>query len=68
MLSRKSPIPTPHPPCPAPPPTPTSWPCHSPVLGHIKFARQRGLSSNDGRLGHLLLLIAVKDMSSGGTG
>ena len=27
------------------PPTPTSWPCHSPVLGHIKFARQRGLSS-----------------------
>jgi hypothetical protein len=26
-------------------PTPTSWPCHSPVLGHIKFARPRGLSS-----------------------
>jgi hypothetical protein len=27
------------------PPTPTSWPWHSPVLGHIKFARPRGLSS-----------------------
>jgi hypothetical protein len=27
------------------PPTPTSWPWHSPVLGHIKFARSRGLSS-----------------------
>ena len=26
------------------PPTPTSWPWHSPVLGHIKFARPRGLS------------------------
>ena len=25
--------------------TPTSWPWHSPVLGHIKFARPRGLSS-----------------------
>jgi hypothetical protein len=27
------------------PPTPTSWPWCSPVLGHIKFARPRGLSS-----------------------
>jgi hypothetical protein len=27
------------------PPTPTSWPWCSPELGHIKFARQRGLSS-----------------------
>ena len=26
-------------------PTPTSWPWHSPVLGHIKFVRLRGLSS-----------------------
>jgi hypothetical protein len=25
--------------------TPTSWPWCSPVLGHIKFARPRGLSS-----------------------
>ena len=28
------------------PPTPTSWPCHSPVLRHIKFARPMGLSSH----------------------
>jgi hypothetical protein len=27
------------------PPTPTSWPWHSPVPGHIKFAIPRGLSS-----------------------
>jgi hypothetical protein len=27
------------------PPTPTSWAWHSPVLGHIKFARPWGLSS-----------------------
>jgi hypothetical protein len=27
------------------PPTPTSWPRLSPVLGHIKFARPRVLSS-----------------------
>ena len=26
------------------PPTPTSWPCHSPILRHIKFARPMGLS------------------------
>ena len=26
------------------PPTQTSWPWHSPVLGHIKFARPGGLS------------------------
>jgi hypothetical protein len=26
------------------PPTPVSWPWHSPVLGHIKFAIPRGLS------------------------
>jgi hypothetical protein len=36
--------------CPAPsllpyPPTPASWPGHSPVLGHIKFAIPGGLSS-----------------------
>jgi hypothetical protein len=37
------------------PPLPTSWPWHSPVLGHIKFARPRGHLPNDGRLGHLLL-------------
>jgi hypothetical protein len=27
-------------------PTPTSWPWLSPVLGHIKFAIPRGLSSH----------------------
>jgi hypothetical protein len=27
------------------PHTPASWPWHSPVLGHIIFARPRGLSS-----------------------
>ena len=27
------------------PPTPASWPWHSPVLGHIKFAIPKGLSS-----------------------
>jgi hypothetical protein len=27
------------------PPTPTFWPWHSPVLGHIKFARPRDFSS-----------------------
>ena len=32
------------------PPTPTSWPWHSPVLGHIKFARPRASLPNDGRL------------------
>jgi hypothetical protein len=35
----------PYPPPPLPfPPTPTSWPWHSPVLRHIKFAIPRGLS------------------------
>ena len=43
MLSQKFPVPSPTLlPC---PPTPTSWPWHSPVPGHIKFARPRGLSS-----------------------
>ena len=43
MLFQKSPIPSP-----ALLPyllPPTSCPWHSPVLGHIKFARPRGLSS-----------------------
>ena len=41
MLSRKFPIPSLLPYL----PTSTSWPWHSPVLGHIKFAIPRGLSS-----------------------
>jgi hypothetical protein len=46
MLSQKSPTCSPtHSPTPPPPtPTPTSWPCCSPVLRHIKFARPMGLS------------------------
>jgi hypothetical protein len=53
MPSQKSPIPSP---CLLPYPlTPTSWPWHSPVLGHIKFARPRASLPNDGQLGHLLL-------------
>ena len=43
MLSRKIPTPSLRP---APlPPTPASWPWYSPVLGYIKFAIPRGLSS-----------------------
>jgi hypothetical protein len=55
MLSRKFPIPSP---ALLPyPPTPASWPWHSPVLGHIKFAIPRGIVilPGDGQLGHLLL-------------
>jgi hypothetical protein len=33
----------PYTPPPRPCPTPSSWPWRSPVLGHIKFARPRGL-------------------------
>jgi hypothetical protein len=37
------------------PPTPTFWPWHSPVLGHIIFARPRASPPIDGCLGHPLL-------------
>ena len=37
------------------PPTPTSWLWHSPVLGHMVFARPRASPSIDGRLNHRLL-------------
>ena len=36
------------------PPTPTSRPWHSPVLGHVIFARPRASPPNDGPVGHLL--------------
>jgi hypothetical protein len=54
MLSPKPPIPS------APtllpnPPTPASWPQHSPILGHIIFARPRASPPIDVRLGHPLL-------------
>jgi hypothetical protein len=41
------------------PPTLASWPWHSPVLGHIKFAIPRGLTSTT---------YAARDTSSGVTG
>jgi hypothetical protein len=63
MLSRKSPIP--HPLLPYPP-TPTSWPWCSPVLGHIKFARLRGLSSLWWPTRPSSATYAARDMSSGG--
>jgi hypothetical protein len=37
------------------PPTSASRPWHSPVLGHIIFARPRASLPNDGQLGHVLL-------------
>jgi hypothetical protein len=53
MLSPKPPIPSPA--LLSNPPTSTSWPWHSPVLGHIIFSRPRASPLIDGRLGHLLL-------------
>jgi hypothetical protein len=37
------------------PPTPTTWPWHSPVLGHMIFTRTRPSPPIDGQLGHPLL-------------
>ena len=47
------------------PPTPTSWPWHSPVLGHIKFASPMGLLCSDGRLGHLLIHMQLETRAPG---
>jgi hypothetical protein len=47
------------------PPTPTSWPWHSPVLGHIKFARPRGLSSQWWPTRPSFDTYAARDTSSG---
>jgi hypothetical protein len=47
------------------PPTPTSWFWHSPVLGHIIFARPRASLPNDGRLGHLLLHMQLETWALG---
>ena len=64
MLSKKSPI---HSPPPLPyPPTPTFWPWHSPVLGHIKFARPMGLSFHWWPTRASSDTYAARDMSSGG--
>jgi hypothetical protein len=48
-------------------PTPTSWPWHSPVLGHINFARPRGLSSQWWPNRPSSATYAARDTSSGGT-
>jgi hypothetical protein len=63
MLSRNFPIPSPA----LLPysPTPTSWPWHSPVLGHIKFAIPRGLSSQWWPTRPSSATYAARDMSSG---
>jgi hypothetical protein len=55
MLSQKSSIPFPYPALLPNPPTLASWPWHSPVLGHIIFARPRAPPPNNGLLGHPLL-------------
>ena len=61
MLSRKSP-----PPALLPnPPTPASWPWHSPVLGHIIFARPRASPPKDGRPCHLLLYMQLETQALG---
>ena len=51
---RKSPIPTPPPPHTQPPPT-TSWPWHSPTLGHRNFTAPRASPPIDDQLRHPLL-------------
>jgi hypothetical protein len=47
------------------PSTPTSWPCHSPVLGHMKFARPGASLPSDGQLGHLLLHMQLETRALG---
>jgi hypothetical protein len=48
------------------PPTPTSWPWHSPVLEHIRFARPRGLSSQRWPTRSSSATYAARDRGSGG--
>ena len=49
-------------------PTPNSWPWHSPVLIHIKFARPKGLSSQEWPTRPSSATCAARDTSSGSTG
>jgi hypothetical protein len=49
-------------------PTPASWPWHSPVLGHIKFAITRGLSFQWWLTRPSSATYVARDTSSGGTG
>ena len=48
------------------PPTPTSWPWHSPILGHMIFAKPRASPPIDGRLGHPLLHMQLETQLGGG--
>jgi hypothetical protein len=50
------------------PPTPISWTWCSPVLGHIKFARPRGVSSQWWPTRPSSATYAARDTSSRGTG
>jgi hypothetical protein len=50
------------------PPTPASWPWHSPVLWHIKFAILRDLSAQWWPTRPSSATYAARDTSSGGTG
>jgi hypothetical protein len=65
MLSQKSSIHSPFSLLPYPP-IPASWPWHSPVLGHIIFARPRASSPIDGRLGDPLLHMQLETRAGGG--
>jgi hypothetical protein len=47
-------------PTPALLPNPSFWPWHSPVLGHIIFARPWATLPNDGQVGHHLLHIQLE--------
>jgi hypothetical protein len=59
----------PYPPPQLPPlPTPTSWPWHSPILRHIKFARPIGLSFQWWHTRPSSDTYAARNMSSGGGG
>jgi hypothetical protein len=47
------------------PSTPASWPWHSPVLGHMIFARPRASPPIENRLGHTLLHMQLETWALG---
>jgi hypothetical protein len=49
------------------PPTSASWPWHSPLLGHMIFARPRASPPIDGQLGHPLLHMQLETGALGST-
>ena len=63
----KSPLYPPHALLPYPP-TPTSWPWHSPVLGHMIFAVPRASPPIDGQLSHPLLHMQLRTQALRGEG